>query len=173
MLQESMESYDGANVSWQFLSALSGREISVWIFTIHFYDVVSIIKISFWVLVGELPTEEFWESLHLNLMNGAKVKPLSATWNYKRIPLVNFFYLLDFRNLLEMQKLLLISHLSQTSHWINQGLLLHNLVSLPISYRSLFDLLVDFVSNLILIGLRVDLSFDIDRRVPNRLIASL
>ena len=119
MLQESMESYDGANVSWQFLSALSGREISVWIFTIHFYDVVSIIKISFWVLVGELPTEEFWESLHLNLMNGAKVKPLSATWNYKRIPLVNFLYLLDFRHLLEMQKLLLISHLSQTSHWIN------------------------------------------------------
>ena len=100
MLEESMKSNDGANVPRKLFSALSSREISVWVFAIHLDDQVTEVHISFWILMWILIAEKFWKSLHFQLMNDIKVEPLSATWDNESLFLILLFNLPNFRNFL-------------------------------------------------------------------------
>ena len=69
MLKKSMQSDNWADISRQLFAALSCWKVSAWIFSVHLYDQVSKVQISFWILVRELVAEKFRQSLHFELVN--------------------------------------------------------------------------------------------------------
>jgi len=70
MLQKCVQPDYATNVTRKLLSALSRRQVRVWVLTVHLDDVISIIEICLRVLVRKLIAEEFWKRLHLNLVDG-------------------------------------------------------------------------------------------------------
>lgn len=83
VLQESMQTNDAANIAWKILATNCCRKIGIGVFSVKFDYVVSMVKVSSWIFMRELSTEEFRQTLRLYLMNSINIEPSRAARYYK------------------------------------------------------------------------------------------
>ena len=81
LLEEGMQSYNGADVARKPLATLWGRQICHGLFSVHLDDRVAEVHVGDGILVWELVAEELGQILHLQLVDLIDVEPGTAAWD--------------------------------------------------------------------------------------------